>query len=148
MNSAMMMTLGFFVFSLTTAAYQDFKRQSAWRHPANSRVGLIPARQFIGKGDDTINLDGLLVPELVGDLLSLDALRSMADTGKAWPLIEGTGKIYGLYVIESLSEGKTLFFRDGAPRRTEFQLTLQRVDDNRLEMLGNPLSATDNLLRR
>lgn len=144
----MMMTLGFFVFALTTAAYQDFQRQTAWRHPSNSRVGLIPARQFIGKGDDTINLNGLLVPELVGDLLSLDALRSMADTGKAWPLIEGTGKIYGVYVIEQMSEGKTLFFRDGAPRRIEFGITLQRIDDNRMEMLGSPLSAADNLLRR
>ena len=125
----MMMTLGFFVFSLHTAAYQDFQRQTAWRHPSNSRVGLIPARQFIGKGDDTINLDGLLVPELVGQLQSLDALRAMADTGKAWPLIEGTGIFYGLFIIEEVSETHTIFFGDGAPRKIEFSMKLTRVDD-------------------
>lgn len=144
----MMMTLGFFVFSLHTAAYQDFQRQTNWRHPSNSRVGVIPARQFTGKGDDTINLDGLLVPELVGELQSLDTLRAMADTGNAWPLIEGTGKIYGVYVIENMTEGKTLFFPDGAPRRTEFKLTLQRVDDNALEQLGDPLAVMPSLFSR
>ena len=35
---------------------------------------------------------------------------AMADTGDAWPLIEGTGRIYGLYVIESLQTTRTLFF--------------------------------------
>ena len=35
----MMMSLGMFVFGLTTLAYQDMQRQTSWRHPGNSRVG-------------------------------------------------------------------------------------------------------------
>ncbi len=142
----MMMALGLFVFSLSTAAYQDFQRQTAWRHPSSNRVGAAPVRQFLGKGNDTITLSGLIVPELAGKRLSLDTLRLMGDSGKAWPLVEGTGRIYGLWIIESLSETNTLFFQDGAPRRIEFSLTLQRVDDSRIELLGNILETVGGLI--
>lgn len=132
----MMMCLGQFVFSLSTLAYQDFQRQTQWRHPSNSRVGARPARQYAGPGDDTITLQGLLAPELTGSIESLDKLREMADTGAAWPLVEGTGRVYGLYAIEQLSEGKTLFFQDGASRRIEFTINLTRVDDDRIDRMG------------
>ena len=86
------------MFSLSTTAYQQLQRQTAWRHPSNPRVGALPARQFVGKGDDTITLSELILPEISGQRLSLDALRLMADSGKAWPLVEGTGRIYGLWI--------------------------------------------------
>lgn len=132
----MMMCLGQFVFSLSTLAYQDFQRQTQWRHPSNSRVGARPARQYAGPGDDTITLQGLLAPELTGSIDSLDKLREMADTGSAWPLVEGTGRVYGLYAIEGLNEGKTLFFKDGAARRIEFTVNLTRIDDDRVDRMG------------
>ncbi|QEY63378.1 phage tail protein [Metapseudomonas lalkuanensis] len=143
----MMMALGMFVFGLPTLAYQELQRQTDWRHPSTSRVGAPPARQFLGRGDDQITLPGVLVPELCGALLSLDTLRVMADTGKAWPLVEGTGRIYGLWVIESLSETRTLFFQDGAARRIEFSLHLQRVDESRIDQLGSALETLGNILR-
>lgn len=132
----MMMCLGQFVFSLSTLAYQGFQRQTQWRHPSNSRVGARPARQYAGPGDDNITLQGLLAPELTGSIDSLDKLREMADTGSAWPLVEGTGRVYGLYAIESMSEGRTLFFKDGAARRIEFTVNLVRVDDDRIDRMG------------
>lgn len=143
----MMMALGLYVFSLSTTAYQQLQRQTAWRHPSTSRVGALPARQFVGKGDDTITLSGLILPEISGQRVSLDALRLMADSGKAWPLVEGTGRIYGLWIIENLQETNTLFFTDGAPRRIEFSITLQRVDDSQIELLGSLLSTIGNILR-
>ncbi|WP_421684484.1 oxidoreductase [Stutzerimonas urumqiensis] len=143
----MMMALGMFVFSLETLAYQEFQRQTDWRHGSTSRIGANPARQYLGRGDDSITLPGLLLPALAGSQLSLDALRTMADTGKAWPLVEGTGKIYGTWIIESLSETRTLFFRDGQARRIEFTLTLKRIDDGRVDLLGSAISAGGNFLR-
>ncbi|MGU9822007.1 phage tail protein [Pseudomonas sp. FP597] len=143
----MMLSLGMFVFSLSTLAYQELQRQTNWRHASNSRVGAAPALQFVGRGDDTITLPGILLPELAGSILSLDALRLMANTGKAWPMVEGTGRIYGLWVIESLSETKTLFFRDGTPRRIEFTLNLKRTDDDRIDLLGAATSTGLNILR-
>ena len=143
----MMLSLGMFVFSLSTLAYQELQRQTNWRHASNSRVGAPPALQFVGRGDDTITLPGIILPELAGSVLSLDTLRLMANTGKAWPMVEGTGRIYGLWVIESLSETKTVFFRDGTPRRIEFTLTLKRTDDDRIDLLGAATSTGLNILR-
>nr|WP_127881854.1 phage tail protein [Pseudomonas carnis] len=143
----MMLSLGMFVFSLSTLAYQELQRQTNWRHASNSRVGAPPALQFVGRGDDTITLPGIILPELAGSVLSLDGLRLMANTGKAWPMVEGTGRIYGLWAIESLSETKTVFFRDGTPRRIEFTLTLKRTDDDRIDLLGAATSTGLNILR-
>lgn len=130
----MMLALGFFVFSLHTLAYQEFQRQLAWRHPSVSRVGDRPASQYVGQDDETITLAGLLLPELAGTHLSLDVLQAMADTGAAWPLIEGTGRIYGLYVVTGLQITRQVFFDDGAARRIEFSLSLKRVGDTGLEV--------------
>lgn len=143
----MMMALGMFIFSLETLAYQEFQRQTDWRHGTTSRIGTNPARQFLGRGEDTITLPGVLLSALAGTQLSLDTLRYMADTGKAWPLVEGTGKIYGVWVIESLSETRTLFFRDGAARRIEFNLVLKRIDDGRVDLLGSAIGAAGGILR-
>lgn len=144
----MMMALGMFIFSLPTLAYQEMQRQTDWRHPSNSRVGSNPARQFAGRGEDAITLPGVILPELAGTALSLDALRMMADTGKAWPLIEGTGRILGIWVIESVSETRTLFFQDGAARRIEFSLSLKRIDDGQVDKLGAAIGTGGNVLRR
>lgn len=143
----MMLALGMFVFSLTTAAYQELQRQTNWRHASNSRIGAAPARQFLGRGDDTITLPGVLLPELAGTTLSLDTIRLMANSGKAWPMVEGSGRIYGLWVIESLGETKTFFFRDGTPRRIEFNLSLTRIDDDRIDLLGAGTAVGVNILR-
>ncbi|WP_349616236.1 phage tail protein [Azotobacter salinestris] len=142
----MMMALGQFVFSLSTLAYQEFQRQTDWRHGSTSRIGARPARQYLGPGDDTITLPGVLLPELTGGLPSLDEIREMADTGKAWVLVEGTGRIYGLWAIESLSETHSLFFADGTARRIEFSLVLKRIDDDRIDLLGTLVSTAANQL--
>lgn len=143
----MMCALGMFVFSLSTAAYQELQRQTDWRHASNNRVGAAPARQFVGRGEDSITLPGIIFPELSGSALSLDALRLMANTGKAWPMVEGSGRIYGLWVIESLSETKTIFFSNGTPRRIEFTLSLKRTDDDRIDLLGAATNIGVNILR-
>lgn len=145
-RSSVMMALGIFVFGLDTIPYQQLQRQTTWRHPANSRVGLRPARQFAGPGDDTITLSGTLYPELTGGKVSLALLRFMADSGKAWPLIEGTGYIYGLYVVEDVSETNTLFFPDGAARKIDFTIKLTRVDDDVPEIVGVATSALLSML--
>ncbi|WP_322528543.1 phage tail protein [Salinicola sp. LHM] len=130
-----------FVFSLSTAAYQDFRRQTQWRNSSLSRIGKRPAVQFLGPGSDTITLTGELYPEFTGGQSNLDQLRAMGDQGAAWPLIEGTGRIYGLYTVDSMDEGSDRHFRDGAASHIEFSLSLSRIDDERRELLGT-ISAT------
>lgn len=125
----MMMALGLFVFSLDTAPYSEFQRQVGWRHPGNNRVGRRPSHQFTGPDDETITLSGKLMPELSGGDLTLAVLELMGDTGDSYTLIEGTGRYYGQFIIDSLDTKKSVFFQDGKARVCDFTIKLTRVDD-------------------
>ena len=144
----MMMSLGLFVFSLQTASYQELQRVTNWRHPSNSRVGDSPAYQFTGKGEDVITLKGTIAHELTGNRTPLELVRQMANTGKAYTLIEGTGKIYGLVVIDDLDETRSVLFRDGAARKTEFTLKLTIVREPKQTQLGSLIGMSSGLLNR
>ncbi|UJB33747.1 phage tail protein [Chromobacterium sp. Beijing] len=132
-----MMALGLFVFTRSTLPYQEMKQQYGWRWPGNPRVGAAPGRQYTGPEEEPITLSGKLLPELTGGDSSLALLKLMADQALAWPLIEGTGMIYGFYVIEKLDLTRREFFSDGKAREIDFTLTLQRVDGSMLDLLGN-----------
>lgn len=141
MSVSAMAILGPFVFSLNTAAYQTMQHEYAQRHPSNSRVGARPSRQHVGPDDELITLPGILLPELTGGRNSLSVLRYMSETGKGWPLLDGTGNFYGMYVIESISQTHSHFFTDGAPRRTEYTLKLARVDDDDVDQIASVLQS-------
>ena len=132
----MMMILGMFPFMLETLPYDTFQRKMGWRHASNSRVGQRPATQFLGPDDETVSLSGQLLPAITGGSGSIMSLQAMASTGRAFPLIVGTGMFYGLYVIESVEDSRSVFFRDGAARRIDFSLSLKRVDDDQLDLLA------------
>lgn len=133
----MLMALGMFVFQTRSVPYQQLRRSTQWRHPSQSRVGDRPAHQFVGPGDDSITLSGTLLPEFTGGRVDLDEIRDMADQGQAWPLVEGTGKQYGLWVITRVDETLSTFFRDGAAAKIEFTLQLEHVDDARTDLIGS-----------
>lgn len=132
----MMMSLGQFVFSLDTLAYQQLQRATDWRHAQNPRVGARAASQFVGPGEDAITLDGVLVPDVAGKYSSLDTLRDMGGQGAAWSMVDGNGVVYGAWVILRINETGSLFFADGTPRRKQFTIELRRVDDT--EVANNP----------
>lgn len=144
----MMLSLGLFVFMRQTTPYQSLGRNIDYRWPSNSRIGLRPTAQFLGVDSEKITLSGVLLPELTGGKLSLLALELMAAQGKAWPLIEGDGTIYGMFVIESLSQIGTLFFADGSARRIEFTLKLLRVDESLTAMFGDLQQQADQLISK
>ena len=122
----MMMIFGVFPFAIPTATYQQLVRKTAWRHVSNSRIGDMPAYQFVGRGEDTISLEGSIVPEF-GSPMSMSALRVMGDTGMSFPLIGGTGKVFGLYTLNDLQETQTYFFKDGTPSKIEFSLNITQT---------------------
>ena len=135
----MMMILGMFVFNLNKAVYQSLNQKTDWRHPSNSRIGTLPAYQFIGRGENTITLQGSIMPGFKGSPKSLTKLSAMADKGKAYPLIGGNGRVWGQYVIESIEETHTVFFKDGTPRKIEFTLELRQIT--------TPKVLKDNLIK-
>lgn len=132
----MMMILGQFIFQRLTTPYQTLQRRTDYQHARQTRIGQRPASQFIAPGEDEITLAGVLLPEITGGRLTLDILRRMADTGKAWPLIEGTGRMYGWWVIQHIEETSSIHFADGLPQRIEFSLALSHVDNPQINDLG------------
>ncbi|MBY4840972.1 MULTISPECIES: phage tail protein [unclassified Pantoea] len=140
----MMMIYGMFVFMRQTAPYQSLEQQTEFRHVKNDRVGKSAKWQYIGAGEDTITLTGTLYPEITGGDVSLAALRTMAYGGKAWPLIEGTGTIYGIFAITSIRENRTEFMQDGKAQKIEFTLTLKKQSEDIREGLGS-LTTSDVL---
>jgi phage protein U len=72
-------------------------------------------------------------------------LKTMAEQGKAWPLIGGDGAIYGMYVIASITQTQSVFFADGSARRIEFSMTLTRVDESLGAMFGDLQQQSNDL---
>lgn len=128
-----LMTLGLFVFDLPTLTYQQLQRRTTWRHAASERVGARAAGQYVGPGDDDITLTGMLAPVAFGDAGSLDDLRTMGDSGEAWPLVDGAGRVYGAFVITGLDETQKSIMDNGVPRLSDFSLSLKRMDDDEPE---------------
>lgn len=131
-----MMALGMFVFELNTLPYQQDQQKRTWRHPTNSRIGQRPASQFLGPGEETRKLAGVLYPELTGGEVELAQLAQMADQGDAYPLVTAAGDVLGLFVIEGLDVTRSVFFADGTARRLEFDLHLARYDDDQVDQVG------------
>lgn len=142
----MMLILGLFVFRLQTLPYQTLQRNVDYRWPSNSRIGLRPTLQFLGVSEEKITLSGVLMPEITGGKVSMQLLDAMAVDGRAWPLLEGTGTIYGMFVVNSVSETRSEFFSDGSARRIEFSLTLTRVDESLTALYGDLRAQAEGLL--
>lgn len=132
----MMMVYGLFVFELRTAPYQTLSHSQDWRHVKNERIGKRAKYQYIGAGEDAITLSGTLYPEITGGDVSLALLETAGYIARPWPLIEGTGRIYGQYVITHLETERTVFFADGKAKKIDFTLSLQRVDEDIREGLA------------
>lgn len=131
----MMMIYGMFVFQLSTLPHQQIQQSRNWRHVKNERINRSASWQYIGAGDDTITLSGLLYPEITGGEVSLTALTSQAYVGRPWPLIDGVGQIYGMYVITGLNTTRSELDRYGQARKIEFTVTFERVDEDLRERL-------------
>lgn len=121
--------LGPFKFSLSGAAYDELTRASKWDWKPIDRVGAMPALQFTGPQNDTITLNGRLFPPHTGGSEQLARMRALGDLGLPLPLVDGTGRVHGLWVIESVEDTGTKHFKDGYPRASTFTVGLKKYGD-------------------
>lgn len=132
----MMMALGYFVFARITLSPQQMQHNRRWRHPQTSRIGARPASQYLGPDAENITIGGVLYPEITGGPLSLAVVEKMADTGKPYPLIDGSGNFFGLFVIEAIATTRSDMHANGQARRIEFTIDLLRKEDTDTSLLG------------
>lgn len=126
-STGQLMSLGDFVFENKGLPYSQIARQNDYRHASSDRVGAPPAYQSIGPGAETITLSGVVYSDF-GNRQQLDTLRDMARAGEAYALVDVSGLVYGLYVVNTVTETGSYFDARGVPKRTEFSVALTRVD--------------------
>lgn len=125
---SIMMRLGVYKFSLDTAAYQELSRTAEYRWARQERIGTNDALQFTGLGPETLELRGVVFPLFRGGLDQVKKMRAQASLGVPLPLIDGLGKVWGLWALEQISERQSIFMPRGAAKRIEFDLRLSRYD--------------------
>ena len=60
-------------------------------------------------------------------------MRGEAGRGKPLMLTEGTGRVWGQWVITRVEETRRVFQADGTPQRIEFRLSIARYGEEREE---------------
>lgn len=124
-----MLQLGSYQFEINTAAYQELRKSTEYRWPAQDRFGQRAALQFVGIGSETITLQGAIYPQFRGGLHQVTAMKTEAGKGKPLLLLDGNGFIHGRWVIERIDEGESIFAPRGSPRKIEFTVSLRKYDD-------------------
>ena len=119
-----MLTLGQYRFSVNTAAYQELVRTSQYRWQSQERIGQRPAQQYLGPGEESIALTGVLYPAYKGGLGQLDAMRAEAVKGQPLMLSSGSGDVFGKWCLTRVEETRSVFYADGSPRKKEFRLRI------------------------
>ncbi len=125
-----MMNLGGYIFALDTAAYQQLRRSVEYRWQSQDRLSHDPAMQYVGRGKEQIELDGIIYPHFKGGLNQISAMKETANTGKPLKLTDGLGDVWGNWVIEQIEEIQEIFTKGGVPRKITFNLTLSKYGDD------------------
>ena len=135
----MLMAFGQFVFETDTLSFTELQRQRSWNHASNPVAKGRAKRQYIGVGDETVSLSGLIYEaQGFGKRQSVDDLAMMADRGTAYTLVDGSGYLYGVYIIEGLDDSRSVLLFNGVPRKIDFAIKLTRVDDDRVQQPERP----------
>lgn len=133
----MLMSLGQFVFEPATLAFAEIQRKRSWNHASHDVLHGRAVQQYIGPGEETISLPCLIYESHgFGQRQSIDVLAVMADTGSGYALIDGSGYVYGVYIVTDIDETKSTLMFNGVPRKIDCTLTLKRVDDDRIALHG------------
>ena len=119
-----MLALGDYRFSVDTAAYQELVRTSEYRWQAQERLGNRPAQQYLGPGEESIELTGNIFPAYRGGLGQLDAMRAEAGKGQPLMLTSGAGDVLGKWCLTRVEETRSVFYANGSPRKMEFRLQI------------------------
>lgn len=144
MPAPFMMMLGPIRFYVGGPAYQQLQRNTQYTWASQQRLGDPvlkylglggPALQYIGPGGDSLTLNGTMYPPDHGSSLHLTLMRLSAGLGIALPLVDGSGMVWGRWIIESISDTRSMFLSDGAARKIEFNMSLKRYLEDLIPIL-------------
>lgn len=124
MTTSVLLKLGEFTFSVSTAAFQTLRRSHQYQWQSQARLGGGPALQYTGIGETSIELAGVIYPGVVGGVDQMRLIRSVAAKGAPLLLVAGTGDILGYWAVRGVQETGSHFFSDGVARKQDFSISL------------------------
>lgn len=130
-----MLTLGSFQFSISTAAYNELTQKWEWRWQEQSRVGRNDLLQNTGKAANAISLAGQIATTIYSvGTKQLETLATLGDQLAPQLLTSGEGDVLGYWVITGLTGSNSKFLQGGLAKRQSFTLELKFYGDD----LQNP----------
>jgi len=127
---ASLFQLGDFQFTLANGAPQTLERVADYRWEVQERLLREPSAQFLGPGEQTITLDGILYPGFSGSQSTIQQLRDVAVKGAPLMLTDGLGRVHGKWALRRVREGQGTFMSNGAARAITFSLELTRYGED------------------
>lgn len=122
-----LLSIGMFIFGIDRPTYQELQRRRDWKWEGSPRFGARDALQFTGPGDDTITINGLLVPEIgAGGYADIEKLCEMADSGEIQDVVLGDGTVLGQFVIVAVDDREQDIMLGGRARLYDFAVDLRR----------------------
>lgn len=141
---SVMMALGGFQFSMSTAQYQRLKTSMSWRWAKYDRHGRKPGKQFQGADSGVKTFDISIYPQSSRDLEIIDTIRAIGDEGKPLRLIAGALKRFngqttgagldlGLWVMEKLDVDEGEFLDNGIALEIKASLSISEYGDDEVK---------------
>lgn len=133
--AGIMLAWGGYMFHQKGASYNELDRSTSWRWGSQERLNREPARQFVGKGDDTITVSGTIYPlynpggSFIGTR-KIEPLRQLADEGEPNMLIDGRGYVYGKYVVTNVQEQQSVIADNGGARKQGLTVTFEKYGED------------------
>lgn len=129
--SSVMLSLGSFKFSISSAAYSQLVKSWSWHWSSQSVIGQSDRLQAVGKAPIKIKLTGEVSPLFQNaGTQQIEQLAQLGDELKPQLLVSGLGDIMGYWCITSLSETSTKFLQGGVARLQSFDMEIQYYGDN------------------
>lgn len=126
MSGPVVAALGAFAFQAHGFGLTDITRDTKTGWAAIAVAGGMDRLQWTGGNSDDVSISGVLFPQAFGGLDSLAGIRAAAEQGQPLMLVNLAGQIFGLHVVEGITEDRSFLDRDGLPLRNAYKLSLKR----------------------
>ncbi|UZM14777.1 phage tail protein [Pseudomonas kielensis] len=111
-----------YYFNLDTAAFDELRRQTAFRWAGQERLRRSVAQQAVGLGEEKITLKGAIFPGHKGGIKQLNTLRSIGRNLQPLNLVTGYGEVLGNWCLVNIEEEQSHLLAGGIPRKQGFSL--------------------------
>lgn len=116
--------IGPYRLGLDNMAPDEIERSFEYRWEPQNRIGRRPAMQFLGPGEETVTLHGVIYPHYYGGFGQLERMRQEAARGIPRGVVSGYGRYHGLWCIRGIRDVQSYFLPSGAARKVEFDIEL------------------------